>query len=297
MQYRKDTEKRIVRFSHVAFDKTSVKKRPQFFFKLKSFQCCTSQMPPVKCSKEQSDQFWKKRPWVIIQREDGTDENIASMKADDERREGRHEESYKNFELKHSSRSSSPSAESFKGEQERNDVSFWMIHSSWTTCEKCQSLQPCKLFPRLTKRPLVKPVKDCGYSSNRYIIPNLEDIPLVLRQLTFEQIVALRPLDVHTGDYEMHKHGYRKKGGMFRPSWSEKSVDEKIAALPNVSRVKCQAALDFLMASTESTYADLIEKRQLSLANDKHFNMYESSHRQFVECCLWLHLQYQSNVS
>lgn len=60
-----------------------------------------------------------------------------------------------------------------------------------------------------------------------------------------QQILALRPLDIHAGDYERHASGYRKIGGMFRLTWSNTSVKEKINELPQDAQRKCQKASVF----------------------------------------------------
>lgn len=147
-----------------------------------------------------------------------------------------------------------------------------MTHSSWTKCQDCQSLQANKLFPSYRKRPVVKPVKNCGCSRNRYIVPKIDEIPIVLRNLSHVEIIALRPLDVHLGDYAVERCGYRMKGGMFRLTWSKKSVLEKIAQLDVDSRRRCEAAYQFLIASDDSAYSSFVAKRDFAVRRNDKFS-------------------------
>ncbi|KAJ7359032.1 hypothetical protein OS493_019939 [Desmophyllum pertusum] len=50
------------------------------------------------------------------------------------------------------------------------------------------------------------------------------------------------------------------KGGMFRLTWSKKSVLEKIAQLDVDSRRRCEAAYQFLIASDDSAYLRLLQR-------------------------------------
>ena len=45
----------------------------------------------------------------------------------------------------------------------------------------------------------------------QYIVPCIDNIPNCLKDLTHSDILALRPVDVHIGDYKQMKHDYRQK--------------------------------------------------------------------------------------
>ena len=51
--------------------------------------------------------------------------------------------------------------------------------------------------------------------------------PLVFLSLTYK-FIALRPLDLHNGDYLVKQHGYRKKTRPTMLSWSAKFPQDKI---------------------------------------------------------------------
>jgi len=76
------------------------------------------------------------------------------------------------------------------------------------------------------------------------------------------------------GDYERRKHGYRRKGGMFRLTWSEKSVQKQIQELGTQSKTRCEKSYQYLMNSTESSYSDFIKKRKEELDKER-FNLYD----------------------
>ena len=56
-------------------------------------------------------------------------------------------------------------------EQEAQDLEFWMVHSSWTYCEKCNQLYTTKMMPNFSKHPEVKTYKTCTCEKNRYVVP------------------------------------------------------------------------------------------------------------------------------
>ena len=86
-----------------------------------------------------------------------------------------------------------------------------------------------------------------------------------------------------------------KKGGMFRVSWSNDSVEQKIAALDETEKQKCQVAYDWLMSNNESTYKNFVNKREQAIANNSAFKFYDHNQRQGIECALWPNLYPYSN--
>lgn len=59
-------------------------------------------------------------------------------------------------------------------------------------------------------------------------------MPLLLTNLSANDIRVLRPFDVHCGEYR-RVHGYRQRTGPFRVTWSPLTVRDKIAALQHKS--------------------------------------------------------------
>lgn len=62
-------------------------------------------------------------------------------------------------------------------------------------------------------------------------MPVVDDIPLILCNLTEDDLRVLCPLTIHCGDYERRFNGYRQRTGPFCVNWSEQPVHEKIANL------------------------------------------------------------------
>ena len=58
-----------------------------------------------------------------------------------------------------------------------------------------------RLLPNYFKRPSIKYANDCTCIKKVYINPALDKIPDVLKGLAHNNIIVLRPLEVHIGDY------------------------------------------------------------------------------------------------
>ena len=74
---------------------------------------------------------------------------------------------------------------------------------------------------------------------------------------------------------------------MFRVSWSKESVCDKIAALSDNERPKCQRAYDWLMSNDRSTYKKFIMDRERTISENQKFNFYDYTKRKGIECALW----------
>lgn len=115
----------------------------------------------------------------------------------------------------------------------------------WKTCRS----KTDAIFPSQTAFPLDRACK-CG--GGTYIVPQLDDVPLLLRNLSSEDIRVLRPFDIHCGDYKRVVHGYRQRTGPFRITWSSLRVQEKIEAVGDATRRrKLQLVFNFLMAKRD----------------------------------------------
>ena len=233
--------------------------------------------------------FWARRRWQFVTRDNSCADRVQRLDEDTAVRLARQENKQRNFRRENRDMEQLPEASTSFFEKEAHDLAFWMEHSSWSYCEKCKLLCTTKLFPNFSKRPQLKVQKTCSCANRRYVTPRYDQIPDELKNLTAEEIQALRPLDVHTGDYHRAQNGYRRKGGMFRLSWSKISVQQKIDELDTPSRTRCQTAYDFLMDSDESSYKVFVDKRDRQHQTTR-FNLYDYDQRQGVECCIWPHL-------
>ena len=183
--------------------------------------------------------FWSKRVWKYLTRDVEKANRIQRLEEEIASRAETTERKKREFTNSSNGKTQAPEASTSYFEQEAEDLEFWMVHSSWTYCEKCNQLYSTKMMPNFSKRPEVKTYKTCTFEKKRYVVPKYEDVPQELRNLSEYEVRVLRPLDVRMGDYERRKHEYRRKGGMFRLTWSEKSVKEKIQELGTQSKRRC----------------------------------------------------------
>ncbi|KAJ7386050.1 hypothetical protein OS493_012384 [Desmophyllum pertusum] len=241
-----------------------------------------------KWSELMSMRFWAKRVWKFVTKDTGREDRVTRYNEESSAHKTNLEEKRLTFENKNNANLQAPEASTQYYEDEVNNLKFWMEHSSWTYCEKCKQLATRKMMHNYSNRPQVKIQKSCNCNDDRYVFPKYADIPEVLRGLTLQEIVALRPLDIHTGEYERHPKGYRRKGGMFRLTWSKESVEEKIRKLNDESRQKCRRAYNYLIESEESSYEEFLKKREE--CTQEVYNFYDYKQRKGVECCLWPHL-------
>ena len=147
-----------------------------------------------------------------------------------------------------------------------------------------------KLMPNYSKRPMLKSPKHCSCSQKRYITPAIKDIPKELKNLTMQQIYALRPFEVHLGEVKRTNDGYRQKCAMFRVSWSEKKATEKILQLEPQEQRKARKAYDWLMNCAQNKYKHFVQLREHQITIGKKFNLYNYAERSGIETALWPHL-------
>lgn len=149
-------------------------------------------------------------------------------------------------------------AESIVHTDEAPNMQFWCRYQSWTYCPKCQKLETRKLQPasrRKTPSPLHNAFK-CGNSI--YMVPNIEDVPLILCNRAEAEVRVLCSLEIHCGEYKCH-FSYRHKTGPFRVSWSKQIVTEKIDILDDPAcRHTLLQVYQFLMQKEDSSYAKFI---------------------------------------
>ena len=246
---------------------------------------------PSTWTKELSGQFWSNREWIQIGRDDNTPSRQLECIANEQNRQTKDSFDKTKFLHANSNRQQSENAEPFIPSNETDNLAFWIAHGSYTYCNECKTILPLRLLRRFGNRPKLTRAKNCACKLGRYIQPSVEDIPVVLRNLSKAEICTLRPLTIHTGDYVRSDNGYRKKNGIFELSWSTSSVIEKINTIPDSnSRNRCLEAYAHLMNEPRSSYREFVEKRDELTNSQKKFNVYDPAESRFVECCLWPHL-------
>ena len=138
---------------------------------------------------------------------------------------------------------------------EARDLRSWCENQSWSFCEKCGKLSIRKLLPsfRTRQNPPLDNACKCGGSA--YVVPQPDDVPLALRNMSEADIRILRPFDIHCGDYKRMVHGYRQRTGPFRVTWSALLVEEKLQTVEDrTRRRRLERAYRFLMSKADSSY-------------------------------------------
>ena len=127
-------------------------------------------------------------------------------------------------------------------------------------CAKCSSMVPRPLQPVDLCKVHAPTIAKCGACRKGNYIPQPRDVPEAIKELPREVVLALRPLDIDTGDFNGAKYGYRFHSSMMTFAWCTKSVESKILKLKKCP-LKRQAknAYAYLMASGASSYKKLVD--------------------------------------
>lgn len=172
--------------------------------------------------------------------------------------------------------------------EEALDLRLWCSHGSWTHCANCLKLSMKKLLPSFRRRSVPALDRACKCGGQKYVVPNADDVPLVLRNLTKEEIRILRPLDIHCGDYHRMVHGYRQRTGPFRITWCTLLVEEKIDNLEDtVRKNKVRLAYEYLMNNQESSYKKFVLMQSRGIATPFLYELFSAPQYHGIECALW----------
>lgn len=111
--------------------------------------------------------------------------------------------------------------------------SFWIVNSSWNFCETCKSLLLEQLLPSFPNRKCSVPKSSCSCGSQRYSVPSDDQVPVLLFDMTEDEVRILRPFDIHCGE-SRRQYRYKQRTGAFRVSWSKQRVEEKIHSIADL---------------------------------------------------------------
>ena len=89
----------------------------------------------------------------------------------------------------------------------QKSLELWVKTLSWSHCEDCGSLMCEKLLPSFNKNKKCNSSVKCHCKDNRYIVPNIANIPAELRCLEAHHVKVLCPFDVDTGTYKRMQYG------------------------------------------------------------------------------------------
>lgn len=219
-----------------------------------------------------SQTFWSERPFYTIVRHNNLQERrenvLEQKKSRDEREINLKDKFMQEWNLTEENK------QFLAGTNTAENLKFWFQHLSWSYCNNCKMLITERMLPNYFKRPTLKCNKKCNCKNKIYINPTLDLIPQVLRSLSMVEIIALRPLTVHLGDYRKHQNGYRQKTNLFRVSWSEVSVVDKIELLEDENSIRrCTLAYEHLMDNSCSSYRHFVNLRDTSLQENQKINV------------------------
>ncbi|CAE7433851.1 unnamed protein product, partial [Symbiodinium sp. CCMP2592] len=183
----------------------------------------------------------------------------------------------------------------------------WCKLGSWRICRQCHSVRPRPFQPGDLRRVAQPTVQTCILCRRGARVPQPGDVPEPLRELSADVVIALRPLDVDTGNYERAPHGYRVHASMVRFAWAAKDVETKIAQLSHArERKQAKRAFRYLTESEQgrstSAYADFVERHRRFLTT--HEDAAEQVRKRplrfleerALECALWPHLYWDTSL-
>ena len=120
------------------------------------------------------------------------------------------------------------------------------------------------------------------------MVPNMDDIPVLLRGLTDADMRVLRPFEIHCGDYRRMLHGYRQRTGPFCLTWSALSVREKLDAVEDQRRRSSLFHIfDWLMANAGSSYRKFIVMQSWGVPAPMLFQIFSDPQYHGIKCTLW----------
>ena len=139
----------------------------------------------------------------------------------------------------------------------------WCEHNSWFMCPSCHRMEPRSMEPTdiSSKNKQLSGKKKCKHCLRNigYPVPQPDDVPVPLRDLSAAVIDALRPVEVDCGHpvdgSEIRaSDGYRVHVDVIRFRWQEESVKHRIRKLDRDDKTKARAALKHLQANEETNY-------------------------------------------
>ena len=152
--------------------------------------------------------------------------------------------------------------------EEAADLKFWARFQSWTFCSKCGKLESRKLIPAFRRKAATPLHNTCKCSNATYVVPDLYDVPLLLRNLTIEDQQLLSPFEIHCGDYIRMFNSFCQRTGPFRISWCKQMAQQKICTVEDPCRRSfLQRVYDLLLMKEALTPVSF---SCISEANDNH---------------------------
>ena len=112
--------------------------------------------------------------------------------------------------------------------EEVRDLQFWCRYQSWTYCPKCQKLKTWKVQPALRRKTPSPLHNTCKCGNSIYIVPKIEDAPLILHNLTKVGVYILRSLEIHWGNRNATSIAIASEQVLSGQYWSKQTVTKKL---------------------------------------------------------------------
>ena len=148
-------------------------------------------------------------------------------------------------------------------------ISTWQTWYSWCFCLRCKSVFPNPLASEHFGDKQTSPaVESCASCTGPYVVPTHDEVPLLLRHLNIEEVLALRPFTLHQGPYlRPHAQGLRSHAALTVLKWKEITVESDIQKLAAARRPRAQAAYTFLR-TTCPEYDEFMKQHAQILEDD-----------------------------
>ena len=120
---------------------------------------------------------WARRVWKYLTRDVEKANRIERLEEEIESRAQTIAMKKREFRNTLNDKQQGPEASTSYFKQEAKDLEFWMVHSSWTYCQKCNQLYTTKMMPNFSRRPEVKTYRRVLVTRTGMLYRNLKMFP------------------------------------------------------------------------------------------------------------------------
>lgn len=169
-------------------------------------------------------------------------------------------------------------------------IENWAKHCSFYTCSVCNSIVFVQMPHNFAQKKVSERTK-CHCHTRRYIVSQINQIPIVFQNLSIQNVITLRPFDLDCGVYKRKQHGYRVKTGIIKLTVSPNSVMQRIRQLTNDDDMqRCKQAYQYLMTAENSHYSHFVNLREELVQANDNIITFDYISTSGIECALWPNL-------
>ena len=246
-------------------------------------------------SSENAHSFWERRHSASLLQYPDSQRRQHQLAERQRQRQQKQEDSEDSFIA--TNRLQNADGEPLIHTEQATDLELWARCQSWTFCPKCGKLEPRKLLPAFRRKAATPLHNTCKCSNATYVVPDLDDVPLLLRNLTIEDQRLLSPFDIHCGDYIRMFNGYCQRTGPFRISWCKQMVQQKICLVEDPCRRSfLQKVYDLLLMKEDSSYSRFILTHFRGERPSFLYEIFSSPLYRGVEYALWPALYHTTSL-